>query len=131
MTPAPKTPKNSNYYIDRNALIVPMNEQTMKDLVDQIASMVGDTVEEELSNAVTADDFMFTQPVDVNAALDVDDPMTFAEATQILTKAGWVFLKSNHHETDENKDYFLFNTPEGKLMELNRAALISEARLLL
>jgi hypothetical protein len=123
MTPAPKTPKNSNYYIDRNALIVPMNEQTMKDLVDQIASMVGDTVEEELSNAVTADDFMFTQPV--------DDPMTMAEATQILSKAGWVFLKSNHHETDENKDYFLFNTPEGKLMELNRAALISEARLLL
>jgi len=123
MTPAPKTPKNSNYYIDRNALIVPMNEQTMKDLVDQIASMVGDTVEEELDNAVTADDFMFTQPV--------DDPMTMAEATQILTKAGWVFLKSNHHETDENKDYFLFNTPEGKLMELNRAALISEARLLL
>jgi len=123
MTPAPKTPKNSNYYIDRNALIVPMNEQTMKDLVDQIASMVGDTVEEELSNAVTADDFMFTQPV--------DDPMTMAEATQILTKAGWVFLKSNHHETDGNKDYFLFNTPEGKLMELNRAALISEARLLL
>jgi hypothetical protein len=123
MTPAPKTPKNSNYYIDRNALIVPMNEQTMKDLVDQIASMVGDTVEEELSNAVTADDFMFTQPV--------DDPMTMAEATQILTKAGWVFLKSNHHETDKDKDYFLFNTPEGKLMELNRAALISEARLLL
>jgi hypothetical protein len=123
MTPAPKTPKNSNYYIDRNALIVPMNEQTMKDLVDQIASMVGDTVEEELSNAVTADDFMFTQPV--------DDPMTMAEATQILSKAGWVFLKSNHHETDKNKDYFLFNTPEGKLMELNRAALISEARLLL
>jgi len=123
MTPAPKTPKNSNYYIDRNALIVPMNEQTMKDLVDQIASMVGDTVEEELDNAVTADDFMFTQPV--------DDPMTFAEATQILTKAGWVFLKSNHHETDKDKDYFLFNTPEGKLMELNRAALISEARLLL
>jgi len=123
MTPAPKTPKNSNYYIDRNALIVPMNEQTMKDLVDQIASMVGDTVEEELNNAVTADDFMFTQPV--------DDPMTMAEATQILSKAGWVFLKSNHHETDENKDYFLFNTPEGKLMELNRAALISEARLLL
>ena len=123
MTPAPKTPKNSNYYIDRNALIVPMNEQTMKDLVDQIASMVGDTVEEELSNAVTADDFMFTQPV--------DDPMTMAEATQILSKAGWVFLKSNHHETDKDKDYFLFNTPEGKLMELNRAALISEARLLL
>ena len=123
MTPAPKTPKNSNYYIDRNALIVPMNEQTMKDLVDQIASMVGDTVEEELDNAVTADDFMFTQPV--------DDPMTMAEATQILSKAGWVFLKSNHHETDKNKDYFLFNTPEGKLMELNRAALISEARLLL
>jgi hypothetical protein len=123
MTPAPKTPKNSNYYIDRNALIVPMNEQTMKDLVDQIASMVGDTDEEELRTAMTADDFMFTQPV--------DDPMTMAEATQILTKAGWVFLKSNHHETDENKDYFLFNTPEGKLMELNRAALISEARLLL
>ena len=123
MTPAPKTPKNSNYYIDRNALIVPMNEQTMKDLVDQIASMVGDTVEEELSNAVTADDFMFTQPV--------DDPMTMAEATQILTKAGWVFLKSNHHETDKDKDYFLFNTPEGNVMELNRSALIGEARLLL
>ena len=123
MTPAPKTPKNSNYYIDRNALIVPMNEQTMKDLVDQIASMVGDTVEEELDNAVTADDFMFTQPV--------DDPMTMAEATQILSKAGWVFLKSNHHETDKDKDYFLFNTPEGNVMELNRAALISEARLLL
>ena len=123
MTPAPKTPKNSNYYIDRNALIVPMNEQTMKDLVDQIASMVGDTVEEELDNTVTADDFMFTQPV--------DDPMTMAEATQTLGKAGWVFLKSNHHETDKDKDYFLFNTPEGNVMELNRAALISEARLLL
>jgi hypothetical protein len=116
MTPAPK---NSNYYIDPNAVIVPMNEQTMKDLL----SMVNDMDEEELRNAVTADDFMFTQPV--------DDPMTMAEATQILSKAGWVFLKSNHHETDENKDYFLFNTPEGKLMELNRAALISEARLLL
>lgn len=123
MTPAPKTPKNSNYYIDRNALIVPMNEQTMKDLVDQIASMVGDTVEEELDNTVTADDFMFTQPV--------DDPMTMAEATQILSKAGWVFLKSNHHETDKDKDYFLFNTPEGNVMELNRSALIGEARLLL
>jgi hypothetical protein len=123
MTPAPKTPKNSNYYIDRNALIVPMNEQTMKDLVDQIASMVGDTVEEELSNAVTADDFMFTQPV--------DDPMTTMEAIQTLCKAGWVFLKSNHHETDKDKDYFLFNTPEGNVMELNRSALIGEARLLL
>lgn len=123
MTPAPKTPKNSNYYIDRNALIVPMNEQTMKDLVDQIASMVGDTVEEELRTPMTADDFMFTQPV--------DDPMTMAEATQILSKAGWVFLKSNHHETDKDKDYFLFNTPEGNVMELNRSALIGEARLLL
>jgi len=85
--------------------------------------MVGDTVEEELRTPMTADDFMFTQPV--------DDPMTMAEATQILSKAGWVFLKSNHHETDKDKDYFLFNTPEGNVMELNRSALIGEARLLL
>jgi hypothetical protein len=120
MTPAPK---NSNYYIDRNTLIVPMNEQTMKDLVDQIASMVGDTVEEELYNAVTADDFMFTQPV--------DDRMTFGEANDILTKAGWKYLKSTHDATDENRDYFLYVQPDGLKIELNRPALIREARLLL
>jgi len=114
MTPAPK---NHNYYIDDN-----MNENALKELLESIqANFMQENDEAPVLNE--CDDIMFLQ--------DSGDPMTFGEANDILTKAGWKFLKSTHDATDENRDYFLYMQPDGLQIELNRAALVREARLLL
>lgn len=115
MTPAPK---NHNYYIDANEMTLDLNQ-----LIDSFNAHFMQQEDEEMPVLHECDDIMFVQ--------DSGDPMTFAEANQILTNAGWKFLKSDNHPTDENRDYFLFMQPDGMQIELNRAALIREARLLL
>ena len=119
MTPAPK---NHNYYIDLNATVTPLVENVMKELLESIqANFMEENDEAPILRE--CDDIMFVQPV--------DDRMTFGEANDILTKAGWKYLKSTHDATDENRDYFLYVQPDGLKIELNRPALIREARLLL
>ena len=114
MTPAPK---NHTYYIDANNPTL-----DLKELLQSIqANFMQENDEGDIS--MSCDDIMFVQ--------DSGDPMTFAEANQILTNAGWKFLKSDNHPTDKNRDYFLYMQPDGLQIELNRAALIREARLLL
>ena len=78
MTPAPK---NHNYYIDAN-------EMTL-DLKELLESIQANFMQEndEMPVLHECDDIMFVQ--------DSGDPMTFAEANDILTKAGWKFLKSD------------------------------------
>ena len=119
MTPAPK---NHNYHIDLNATVTPLVENVMKELLESIqANFMQECDEAPILRE--CDDIMFVQPV--------DDRMTFGEANDILTKAGWKYLKSTHDATDENRDYFLYMQPDGLKIELNRPALIREARLLL
>ena len=123
MTPAPKT---HNYHIDRTATVTPLVENVMKELLESIQANFMQEIERHLDEVPIlreCDDIMFVQPV--------DDRMTFCEANDILTKAGWKYLKSTHDATDENRDYFLYMQPDGLKIELNRPALIREARLLL
>ena len=114
MTPAPK---NHTYYIDAN--------NPTLDLKELLESIQANFMQEndEMPVLHECDDIMFVQ--------DSCDPMTFGEANDILTKAGWKYLKGEHHATDSNLDYFLFMQPDGLQIELNRAALVREARLLL
>ena len=119
MTPAPK---NHTYYIDANTTVTPLDENVLKELLESIqANFMQENDEGDIS--MSCDDIMFVQ--------DSGDPMTFGEANDILTKAGWKYLKGEHHATDSNLDYFLFMQPDGLQIELNRAALVREARLLL
>lgn len=119
MTPAPK---NHTYYIDPNTTVMPLDENVLKELLESIqANFMQEN--DEVAILHECDDIMFVQ--------DSGDPMTFGEANDILTKAGWKYLKGEHHATDKNLDYFLFMQPDGLQIELNRAALVREARLLL
>ena len=123
MTPAPK---NHNYYIDLNATVTPLVENVMKELLESIqANFMEENDEAPILRECDfeCDGIMFVQ--------DSDDRMTFGEANDILTKAGWKYLKSTHDATDENRDCFLYMQPDGLQIELNRAALVREARLLL
>ena len=115
MTPAPK---NHNYYIDANEMTLDLNQ-----LIDSFNAHFMQQENDEGDISMSCDDIMFVQ--------DSGDPMTFGEANDILTKAGWKYLKGEHHATDSNLDYFLFMQPDGLQIELNRAALVREARLLL
>lgn len=119
MTPAPK---NHTYYIDPNTTVIPLDGNVLKELLESIqANFMQEN--DEVAILHECDDIMFVQ--------DSGDPMTFGEANDILTKAGWKYLKGEHHATDSNLDYFLFMQPDGLQIELNRAALVREARLLL
>ena len=119
MTPAPK---NHTYYIDPNTTVTPLDQNVLKELLESIqANFMQEN--DEVAILHECDDIMFVQ--------DSGDPMTFGEANDILTKAGWKYLKGEHHATDSNLDYFLFMQPDGLQIELNRAALVREARLLL